>query len=138
MLAGGLISTNTWPMVIVDQEPTNALATGHSRTYSLNVLPATAGQEEATNYGLRFTLVWTDPPGNPNVGVKLVNDLDRNLSHGPSFCIHQHIGLPIIWFANRKKLPDFCQWVQGLQKRSMIVVTYSLIYRIGRGPEANH
>jgi hypothetical protein len=27
--------------------------------------------------------------------VELVNDLDRNLSHGPSFCIHQHIGLPI-------------------------------------------
>ena len=25
---------------------------------------------------LRMSLVWTDPPGNPSVGTKLVNDLD--------------------------------------------------------------
>ena len=28
------------------------------------------------HYPLRFTLAWTDPPGNPNAAVKLVNDLD--------------------------------------------------------------
>src|SRR5205085_12464941 len=37
---------------------------------------------------LRFTLVWTDPPGNPSVSVKLVNDLDlivTNLDNGDVF-----------------------------------------------------
>ena len=34
---------------------------------------------------MRFTLVWTDPPGNPVASVKLVNDLDlivTNLDNG--------------------------------------------------------
>src|SRR5262249_12230910 len=58
------------PIVFLDQSPTNALATGQSHTRELSV--STNGQP----YDLRVTLVWTDPPGNPSVGVKLVNDLD--------------------------------------------------------------
>src|SRR5207245_10880809 len=37
---------------------------------------------------LRVTLVWTDPPGNPGAGIKLVNDLDlvvTNLDTGSVF-----------------------------------------------------
>ena len=57
-------------MVMVDQNPTNALATGQSRTYKIALSPA------ATSQPLRITLVWTDPPGNPVASVKLVNDLN--------------------------------------------------------------
>ncbi|MEJ5236907.1 MAG: S8 family serine peptidase [Limisphaera sp.] len=67
--------TNTTPpnrgaMILYDQNPTNALVTGdrHLRRLTLT--------EAARALPLRVTLVWTDPPGNPVAGVKLVNDLD--------------------------------------------------------------
>jgi len=53
-----------------DQSPTNALASGQSRTFSVTVTP------EASASPLRVTLAWTDPPGNPIASTKLVNDLD--------------------------------------------------------------
>jgi subtilisin family serine protease/subtilisin-like proprotein convertase family protein len=37
--------------------------------------------DTATNAPFRFTLVWTDPPGNPAAGIKLVNDLDLVVSN---------------------------------------------------------
>ncbi len=73
-------SPSTWPLQFVNQSATNALATGQSRTWIVS-LPSVTAQ----NAGLKFTLVWTDPPGNPAVGVKLVNDLDlivTNLTTG--------------------------------------------------------
>ena len=64
-------STNT-SMLLVDQSPTNALATGQYQTYTVN-----CGDLSASNlYPLRVTLVWTDPPGDPAAGVALVNNLD--------------------------------------------------------------
>src|SRR5205814_6796534 len=42
----------------------------------------------ARNLSLRVTLAWTDPPGNPVAGLKLVNDLDlivTNLDTGAVF-----------------------------------------------------
>ncbi len=56
--------------IFFDQSPTNALATGQSRTFSVTVKP------EAAGLPLRVTLAWTDPPGNPIASTKLVNDLD--------------------------------------------------------------
>ncbi|MCU0787437.1 MAG: hypothetical protein MUC91_04495 [Verrucomicrobia bacterium] len=56
----------------VEQSPDTALATGESQVRTI----ALSGTPEAINTPLRFTLVWTDPPGNPAAGVKLVNDLD--------------------------------------------------------------
>src|SRR5262249_35188526 len=53
-----------------DQHPSRALATGQSFTRSVTV------STNASGVPLRITLVWTDPPGNPAVGIKLVNDLD--------------------------------------------------------------
>ena len=53
----------------VDQNPTNALATGDTRTYTISVPPATQALP------LRITLAWTDPPGNPAAALKLVNNL---------------------------------------------------------------
>ncbi len=58
------------PIFVVEQDPTNALATADSRTFNIQV------QAEAVDDPLRITLVWTDPPGNPAAGIKLVNDLD--------------------------------------------------------------
>jgi len=57
-------------MFIFDQSPTNALATGQSNTVSVTV-----SDPAAQGFPLRVTLVWTDPPGNPVAGMKLVNDL---------------------------------------------------------------
>jgi len=65
--------------VFYDQNPDDALATGQSRTRTVTLGTSGAGRT------LRFTLVWTDPAGNPAAGVKLVNDLDlvvTNLNTG--------------------------------------------------------
>lgn len=69
VLTNGL-SERSGPLVFFDQNPTNALVTGdrHVRLLTLT--------EAARALPLRVTLVWTDPPGNPAAGVKLVNDLD--------------------------------------------------------------
>jgi len=62
-------------MLFFDQSPTNALATNQKRTYTITVDP------DAADSPLRVTLVWTDPPGNPVTGIKLVNDLDLIVSN---------------------------------------------------------
>jgi subtilisin family serine protease/subtilisin-like proprotein convertase family protein len=62
-------------MLFFDQSPTNALATNQKRTYTVSVDPS------AVDSPLRVTLVWTDPPGNPVTGIKLVNDLDLIVSN---------------------------------------------------------
>lgn len=64
-----------WPLQFFDQSVSNALATGEQRTWRL------ALKETAILSPLRATLVWTDPPGNPLAGVKLVNDLDLVLTN---------------------------------------------------------
>jgi len=61
---------NIWPLRMIDQSLTNALATGQSRSWEITL------GDDAMQYPLRFTLAWTDPAGNPNAAVKLVNDLD--------------------------------------------------------------
>ena len=60
-----------------DQSPTNALQTGQWHNYTVS-----AGRGDATNYPLRVTLVWTDPPGNPAAGMALVNNLDLVVTDG--------------------------------------------------------
>lgn len=68
-----------WSVRFIDQTPTNALATGQSKTWIIKL------GTNAVAYPLRATLAWTDPPGNPAVAVKLVNDLDlviTNLDSG--------------------------------------------------------
>jgi subtilisin-like proprotein convertase family protein len=64
------VTATTNAMLLLDQDPTNALATGQSRTFKI------ALSADATSQPLRVTLVWTDPPGNPIASVKLVNDLN--------------------------------------------------------------
>jgi len=59
----------------VDQSPTNALATGDSHKFTLNV------STNASTLRLRVTVAWTDPPGNPSAAIKLVNNLDLVVSN---------------------------------------------------------
>lgn len=68
-------SGSSSPVQFFDQNPTNALATGESHLRNLTINPL------AQPYPLRVTLVWTDPPGNPAAGIKLVNDLDLVVSN---------------------------------------------------------
>jgi subtilisin family serine protease/subtilisin-like proprotein convertase family protein len=70
-----IAANNGTSMLFFDQSPTNALATNQKRTYTVTVDPA------AVDSPLRVTLVWTDPPGNPVTGIKLVNDLDLIVSN---------------------------------------------------------
>ncbi len=70
-LNGGALSG---PVRFIDQSVSHALATGQSNCWSLSL------SSNATAYPLRVTLVWSDPPGNPNAAVKLVNDLDLVVS----------------------------------------------------------
>ena len=58
------------PLWYYDQSLSNALATGQSRTRTVQVGTGAGAQP------MRMTLVWTDPPGNPAAGVKLVNNLE--------------------------------------------------------------
>ncbi|MBT5928327.1 MAG: S8 family serine peptidase, partial [Verrucomicrobia bacterium] len=62
-----------------DQDPERAIATSDSVSWNLNI--STNG---ARAFPLRVSLVWTDPPGNPAAGVKLVNDLDLVVSNAVS------------------------------------------------------
>ena len=55
-----------------DQNVSQALATGDSRTYNIHINADSGAQD----LPLRITLAWTDPPGNPIASLKLVNDLD--------------------------------------------------------------
>ncbi len=69
-IPAGLAAGSNGPLRFYDQRTTNALATGDSETYTVTVPNA------AKSAPLRITLVWTDPPGNPLTGIKLVNDLN--------------------------------------------------------------
>ncbi len=74
-LSNGVTSTNA-SMLLIDQSPSNALATGQYQTYTINCGDTNAAQV----YPLRITLVWTDPPGDPAAGVALVNNLDLTVA----------------------------------------------------------
>ena len=73
-----LSPTNSNPsLVFYEQSPTNVLQTGQWHNYTVDLK-----DPNATNYPLRITLVWTDPPGNPAAGLALVNDLDLVVTDG--------------------------------------------------------
>ncbi|MBU6399876.1 MAG: S8 family serine peptidase, partial [Verrucomicrobia bacterium] len=63
-------STANAPAWCVDQGTANALATGQSRSWTVNVA------SNAMQLPLHVTLAWTDPPGDPAAALKLVNNLD--------------------------------------------------------------
>lgn len=69
-ISNAITRTGPTSIHIYDQSPTNALATGQSLTRYITL------DDAGRTLPLRVTLAWTDPPGNPAAGVKLVNDLD--------------------------------------------------------------
>ncbi|MGA2867684.1 MAG: LamG-like jellyroll fold domain-containing protein [Verrucomicrobiota bacterium] len=74
------------PMFFVDQSISNALATGQSHTYFVNI--DTNASDFAQDLDLQATVVWTDPPGDPSAAIKLVNGLElimTNLDTGEVF-----------------------------------------------------
>lgn len=73
----------------VEQSATNALATGESRTWKVTLTT------NASTFPLRVTLVWTDPPGNPAVGVKLVNDLDLVVTNTETGAVFYGNNIPV-------------------------------------------
>jgi subtilisin-like proprotein convertase family protein len=83
-LPASLLNTSapTSSIWIFDQTLAGALSTGQQRTRFVSLTQA------ARNLPLRVTLAWTDPPGNPVAGLKLVNNLDlivTNLDTGGVF-----------------------------------------------------
>ena len=66
--------TQPMPLFFADQNVTNALATGDSHTFILNI--NTNADSIAQFLNLQATLVWTDPAGDPSAAIKLVNNLD--------------------------------------------------------------
>ena len=66
----GLPAGQPAPLYFQDQSTANSLATGDSQTFQVTVDPG------ATTVPLRFTLAYTDPPGDPNAAIKLVNNVD--------------------------------------------------------------
>ncbi|MBI3882319.1 MAG: S8 family serine peptidase, partial [Verrucomicrobia bacterium] len=77
----GDLGVPTSRVQFMDQSVTNTLATGESHLYSVAFAAGASNAANPVNYPLRITLVWTDPPGNPNAAAKLVNDLDLVVSN---------------------------------------------------------
>ena len=71
-----------WPIRFFDQEVENAVSTGQTKSWEVNL------STNAQQLGFRVSLVWTDPPGNPNTAIKLVNDLDLVVSNTVSHQVY--------------------------------------------------
>lgn len=76
-LDSGVRSTDSGGNLIELAGFAGELFTGASQFLRLRM----ATNDVATNSAFHFTLVWTDPPGNPAAGIKLVNDLDLVVSN---------------------------------------------------------
>jgi subtilisin-like proprotein convertase family protein len=126
-------------MYLFDQSPANALATGQSHTYRLTLT------NNAQFYDLRFTLVWTDPPGNPVASIKLVNDLDlivTNLDTGDIYfgndiLTGKDYNLP--WDTNIVPNIDHINNVENIHMSSslMLLSTNYTVTVVGRHVNAN-
>jgi subtilisin-like proprotein convertase family protein len=89
-----------WPVLMFDQSAAHALATGESHVRTLTVAPTAndlvfGSTNNPQAFPLRITLVWTDPPANPLVSAKLVNDLDlvvTNLDTGEVYFGNNFLG----------------------------------------------
>lgn len=118
------------PVQFVDQSVENALSTGEERTWELTL------SEEALESDLRVTLVWTDPPGNPNAGVKLVNDLDlvvTNLNQtnhffGNDIPVESDYNLPVA----ETSVPDTINNVENIFLRAPLSTNYTITVKGSR------
>ena len=127
------LTAATNSIIVIDQDPTNALATGQSHTRRLSLSPTAQRQP------LRITLVWTDPPGNPIASVKLVNDLNlivTNLDTSERLLRQRHHGRAatstVAWTTNSIQNVDTVNNVENvylspsLTTNSMLGTNYSV------------
>jgi subtilisin-like proprotein convertase family protein len=137
-LHGGLAATTatTNSMFLFDQSPTHALATGQSHRRNIQVSPDGQGQ------ALRFTLVWTDPPGNPIASTKLVNDLDlvvTNLDTGDVFFGNDILpgnDFNVAWDTNGPPTQDSINNVENVFLQSPVGSQYAVVV-MGRHVNVN-
>ena len=124
------------PMQLFDQNPDDALATGQSHTRLVSL------SAPATNHPLRITLVWTDPPGNPAAGLKLVNNLDlvvTNLLTGEVFLgndIPPGSDFTQAWDTNTPPNPDVVNNVENVYLAPTIGTSFSVTV-VARGINVN-
>jgi hypothetical protein len=113
-------------VIFYDQSPAQALVTGQSVTRFLNVPAA------ARDYPARVTLAWTDPPANPSIGIKLVNDLDlviTNLTTGEIYYGNYFQGGSIFTSAsasNSTPVFDFVNNVENVYLNRGLSAQYSV------------
>jgi subtilisin-like proprotein convertase family protein len=125
-------------MLVFDQSPANALATGQSFTRRFTVSP----DAQAAGVSMRLTLVWTDPPGNPVASIKLVNNLGlvvTNLDTGDVFFGNDILAgntanLP--WATNTVPNFDVVNNVQNVYLGSPLGTNYSVTV-VGRHVNVN-
>ncbi len=131
----------TSPLFFVDQSPTNALATGASHTYIIHV--DTNPNDFAQYLNLQATLVWTDPPGDPNAAIKLVNNLDlvitnldapTNIYFGND--IQPSLGYNLPWNTNAPPNLDTINNVENIILPPLLAGNYSVTV-IGREVNVN-
>jgi len=123
-------------MYFLDQSPTNALATGDSRTFNVTVPSANARAQM-----LHITLAWTDPPGNPVAGIKLVNNLDlvvTNLGTGQVYYGNNFASasIPFSVPVNASTTPDNVNNVENVFLPAPLGTNYSVTV-IGRNVAVN-
>jgi subtilisin-like proprotein convertase family protein len=115
-------------MLVFDQSPANALATGQSFTRRFTVSP----DAQAAGVSMRLTLVWTDPPGNPVASIKLVNNLGlivTNLDTGDVFFgndIQAGNTANLPWATNTVPNLDVVNNVQNVYLGSPLGTNYSV------------
>jgi subtilisin-like proprotein convertase family protein len=114
-------------MKIFDQSPKTALATGQKHTYNVSITAA------AQNVPLRVTLAWTDPPGNPVAGIKLVNDLDlivTNNQTGDTFFGNDIVAgtdFNEAWDTNGAPNVDFINNVENVYLSPFLGTNYTIV-----------
>jgi subtilisin-like proprotein convertase family protein len=126
----------TTPMYFLDQSPTNALATGDRQTSIVTVPSANARAQM-----LHITLAWTDPPGNPVAGIKLVNNLDlvvTNLGTGQVYYGNNFASasIPFSVPVNASTAPDNVNNVENVFLPAPLGTSYSVTV-IGRNVAVN-
>jgi subtilisin-like proprotein convertase family protein/subtilisin family serine protease len=116
----------------VDQSPTNALATGQSRTWTVGI------DEDGQTLPLRVTLAWTDPPGNPAAGVKLVNDLDLIITNNATGDIYFGNDFPsggrftFAWDTNGAPTIDSVNNIENIYLPAPLDTNYTITVRARR------
>jgi subtilisin-like proprotein convertase family protein/subtilisin family serine protease len=116
----------------VDQSPTNALATGQSRTWTVGI------DEDGQTLPLRVTLAWTDPAGNPAAGVKLVNDLDLIITNTATGDIYLGNDFPsgsrftFAWDTNGAPTIDSVNNIENIYLPAPLDTNYTITVRARR------